>query len=112
MRAEDNGIHTPDEHAIVDNSAAERIELTVDDLTAFIAYRRAGQRIIFTHTEVPDEFRGRGIGSALVRGALELARQRELEVVPLCPFVAAYLRRHPAYLELVSEQDRKRLNLD
>lgn len=112
MRASDTGDHThPQSHPVTDDSAAQQIELTVDGVTAFIAYRVDGERIIFTHTEVPDEFCGQGIGSALVGGALDLARQRGLEVVPLCPFVASYVQRHHEYLSLVSEGSRRRLNL-
>jgi len=102
----------PADHAVVDNQAARQFELTADGATAFVAYEFAGQRITFTHTDVPDQFRGKGVGSALVRGALDLARERGLEVVPVCEFVAAWVRRHPAYLDLVSESDRHYLNSD
>jgi len=101
-----------DDARIVDNSAEQRIELTVDGHLAFADYELDGQRIVFTHTEVPEELQGQGIGSTLVRGALDLARERELEVIPSCPFVANYVREHPAYLDLVSEQTRQRMQLN
>ncbi|MGH9174986.1 MAG: GNAT family N-acetyltransferase [Vicinamibacterales bacterium] len=94
---------------VVDNHAARRIELTFDGKTAFVAYALAGRRIVFAHTEVPAELQGKGVGSALVRGALDLARQRGLEVVPLCPFVASFIERHPEYLCLVGDNVRGNL---
>lgn len=97
--------------AVVDNDAARRFELTVDNTTAFIDYRLSGQRIVLVHTDVPSELQGKGVGSALVRGALDLAVQRGHEVVPLCPFVASYLKRHPEYLGLVSDKVRRDMNL-
>jgi predicted GNAT family acetyltransferase len=57
--------------------------------------------ITFTHTEVPPELNGRGIGSTLVRGALEQVRFRGLKVVPKCPFVAAYMGKHPEFNDLL-----------
>jgi predicted GNAT family acetyltransferase len=97
---------------IVDNAGAGRFELTVDGHTVFAAYQQSGRRIIFTHTEVPPELQGRGIGSALARAALDDVRARGLEVVPFCPFIAGYIRSHPEYLDLVSEQNRRRLKLE
>ena len=96
---------------VVDNQATQRIELTVDGKTAFVAYTLAGRRIVLIHTEVPAELQGKGVGSTLVRGALDLARQRGLEVVPLCPFVASFIKRHPEYLGLVSGKVRGSLAL-
>jgi len=97
--------------SVVDNDTERRIELTIGDTTAFIDYVLSGQKIMMTHTEVPEEFRGKGVGSALVRGALDLARERELEVIPLCPFVVNYLRRHSEYLTLVSDKVRRQMQL-
>jgi predicted GNAT family acetyltransferase len=97
--------------AVVDNDAARRFEMTVDNTTAFIDYRRSGKRLLLIHTEGPAELQGKGVGSALVRGALDLAAQQEQAVVPLCPFVASYLKRHPEFLGLVSEKVRRDMNL-
>jgi predicted GNAT family acetyltransferase len=102
----------PDLGPVVDNGDEQRFELVVDGLTAFAAYQRDGNVIVFTHTEVPPELQGRGVGSALARGALDAARAEGAEVVPLCPFIASYIRRHPEYLDLVTERNRKRLNLE
>jgi predicted GNAT family acetyltransferase len=64
-------------------------------------YRPAPGHITITRTEVPTELRGRGIGSVLVRGALELARAQGLKVASRCPFVSAYLGKHPEYNNLL-----------
>lgn len=97
---------------VVDDTAASRFELAVGGHVAFAAYEMANRTIIFTHTEVPSVMEGRGIGSALARGALDAARARGLSVIPLCPFIASYIRRHRQYLDLVSESNRRRLELE
>src|SRR5215831_12008583 len=76
------------------NPASNRFELDVDGHTAASYYRLAPGVITFTHTEVPPELEGHGVGSRLVRGALESARAQGLKVVPQCPFVAAYMAKH------------------
>jgi len=68
---------------------------------AIAAYALHAGKIIFTHTEVPSAYGGRGIGSALVRFALASARTRGLKVVPVCPFVAAYIEKHPEEQDLL-----------
>ena len=97
---------------VVDNVGEQRFELNVDGLTAFAAYQRGGNIMVFTHTEVPPQFQGRGVGSALARGALDASRASGAEVVPHCPFIASYIRRHPEYLDLVSERNQRRLKLN
>jgi len=87
---------------IRDNEAQHRFEVDLGDGTLAIAYYRLEPgRIVFTHTEVPPAHEGRGIGSALIRFALESARQRGFKVVPLCPFFAAYIDKHPEERDLV-----------
>jgi len=54
------------------------------------------------HTEVPGDFEGQGVGSTLVKGAFEIVQAENLKIVPTCPFIAAYLRRHPEYQSLVA----------
>jgi predicted GNAT family acetyltransferase len=80
---------------VTDNSAAHRYELALDGHIAYASYRRDGDVLLVYHTEVPREFEGRGIGSALVKGMLDLARADGLKVKPLCSFVSAYMQRHP-----------------
>jgi len=90
------------EAEVVDVPEASRYELRLDGrLIGLAAYRRRDGRIAFTHTEVDESCEGRGFGSRLAAAALEDARRRELEVVPLCPFIAHYIERHPEYQDLV-----------
>jgi predicted GNAT family acetyltransferase/glutaredoxin len=93
----------PAEPAIVNNEEKSRYELRLDDrLVGLAQYRRRNGRIVFTHTEVDESCSGRGFGSALVKAALDDAEREGAEVVPLCPFVADYIRRHPEYAGLVA----------
>jgi predicted GNAT family acetyltransferase len=87
---------------IRDNREQSRFEAGSGAAMAVAAYRRQGRRITFTHTEVPPELRGQGVGEALAQAALEAARAEGLEVVPLCPFISAYIRRHPEFADLVA----------
>lgn len=77
-----------------DNRLLKRFEVTVNGHTAFLAYERAHDALTLIHTEVPD-LRGRQIGEALVNAALNVARTEHLRIVAVCPFVKAYLRKHP-----------------
>lgn len=70
-------------------------------VVGYAAYRREADRITFTHTVVEPEHEGEGVGSALAQAALDGARAAGLRVVPQCPFVAAWIRRHPDYADLV-----------
>jgi predicted GNAT family acetyltransferase len=84
-----------------DNTERHRFELDADGHVAFSNYRRDDGTITIMHTEVPTELGGKGIGSALVRGLLEIVRAQGLKVVPLCPFVAGYIAKHPEYADLL-----------
>lgn len=84
-----------------DNPDKHQFELVVDGHTALAAYRLKPGVITFTHTEVPKDLGGRGIGSQLAKGVLDQARARSLKVVPLCPFIKGYIEKHPEYADLV-----------
>lgn len=84
-----------------DNTERHRFELDADGHIAFSNYKRDGATITILHTEVPKQLNGKGIGSALVRGLLDIVRAQDLTVKPLCPFVAAYIAKHPQYANLV-----------
>jgi uncharacterized protein len=86
---------------ISNNDQQSRYEATVDGKTAFSAYRRDGNTITFTHTEVPPELEGKGIAGAIVKHALEEARAKNLGVVAACAYVAAYVRKHEEYRDLL-----------
>jgi len=87
-----------------DNRSSQRFELEVPGGLAFIDYRRAGAVVTLTHAEVPARLQGRGLGSTLVCGTLELVRQRGEKVVPRCPFVAAYIQSHPQFQDLLASR--------
>ncbi len=88
--------------AFRDNTALSRFELDADGVTAFVKHRLGNGVITLDHTETPVEARGRGIASQLVAAVLDTARSRGLKVVPRCPFVTAYLARHPEYRDLLA----------
>lgn len=94
-----------------DDPANSRYELLVDGrLAGFAQYRLAGDRITMFHTEVEPEYEGRGLGDELASSALDDIRRRGLALVPLCPFISAYIRRHPdGYLDLVVPGLRERV---
>ncbi len=83
------------------NAAQNRFELDVDGHQAVAYYRMSPGVITFIHTEVPQELSGRGIGTKLIRGALEMVRAQGLKVVPQCPFVSAFMGKHPEYNDLL-----------
>ncbi|MDF2605566.1 MAG: acetyltransferase [Sphingomonas sp.] len=85
-----------------DNRAEQEFEMDVGGHRALAAYQREGERIVFTHTHVPAEIEGRGVASKLIRAALDSARDQGLKVLPQCTFVAAFIRRHPEYRDLVA----------
>lgn len=84
-----------------DNPEKRQFEMSVEGFTPLAAYRLSPGVITFTHTEVPKELGGRGIGSQLAKGALDLVRARGLKVVPLCPFIKAYIEKHAEYQDLL-----------
>jgi predicted GNAT family acetyltransferase len=88
--------------AVRDNAALKRFEFATDGHTAYLYYRLEPGVITLVHTEVPPELGGRGVGSTLVRGALEAIRRKGLKVVAKCPFVAAYMGKHPEFNDLIA----------
>jgi predicted GNAT family acetyltransferase len=97
---------------IRDNPTRHRFEADLGDGSFAVAeYKLAPGKIVFTHTEVPPEHEGKGIGSALIRFALQSARERKLQVVPICPFFAAYIRKHEEVQDLLDPASREKLGL-
>lgn len=102
---------------IKDNPADSRFELAIGDHIAAAYYRKTPGEITFTHTEVPQALAGQGIGSKLIRGALDAVRKQGLRVVAQCPFVSAYIGKHPEFSDLLntaqtSEKERLDALLD
>lgn len=89
-------------NGVIDNAEQSRFELAIDGASAIAAYEREGDTITFTHTVVPDEMQGHGLGSQLIVAALNSARAQGLSVVARCTFVAAYIEAHPDYADLVA----------
>ncbi len=86
-----------------DNPEAQRFELRTEAGTAYISYRETGGVLSLDHTEVPEALAGRGVGSALVKGALDLIGSRKQKIVANCSFVAKYIERHPEYGSLLTQ---------
>ena len=85
-----------------DNPSANRYEAWVDgELAGFSEYEPHETWLVFTHTEVFAAFEGKGVGSKLAKGALDDVRARGLKLTPQCPFINSYIKRHPAYADLV-----------
>jgi len=84
--------NTPD---VVDRHDEQRFVVELDGHTAELTYRLDGDRLTLIHTGVPDELEGQGIGSALVRGAVDRAAEDELTLVPRCAFARRWLTEHP-----------------
>jgi predicted GNAT family acetyltransferase len=89
--------------AFANNIDESRYEVSVNgELAGFSHYTRRDDRIVFSHTEVAPELEGRGIGSRLARYALDDAREQGLPVEARCPFIGAYIKRHPEYNDLLA----------
>ncbi len=87
---------------VTNNETEKRFQLEEEGKTAFVTYLVNGDTITLSHTIVPPEIEGRGLGSRLVRGALDTVREQDLRVVPQCSFVHGYIERHPEYQDLVA----------
>jgi uncharacterized protein len=95
---------TPTDLEIINNKAANRYEARVQDELAVLEYHSSANVIILNHTEVPQQLEGKGVGSFLIKHVLDEARANQYSVVPMCPFVAVYIRRHQEYRDLVPER--------
>lgn len=87
---------------VEDNPALSRTELRVDgELVGWSKYGPAGDSVIVAHTEIDERREGEGLGSVLARGTLDGIRASGKTVIPVCPFTASFIRRHPEYVDLV-----------
>jgi len=97
---------------VADSAEGERYEIRVNgELAGFLQYRLRPGLIELVHTEIDEEFEGRGLGSRLISFALDDARERGLAVLPFCPFVNDYMQRHRQYADLVPEGRRQSFGL-
>jgi predicted GNAT family acetyltransferase len=98
------------ELTVTDRPAERRYEARDGAATAgFAEYIRTDEMVVFTHTEVDPSYEGKGVGSALVRGALDDVRTQGLSVLPLCPFVKGWIQRHREYADMVYRQPPSRV---
>jgi uncharacterized protein len=88
---------------VVHDPAARHFEVRADAGVAMLTYVQRGDVLDLMHTRVPPELEGQGYGAALAKAALDYARANGLKVIPTCPFVHAYLRRHKEYADLVKD---------
>ena len=86
---------------IVDNKTDHRFELVVEGHLAAAYYEVEGNVITFVHTEVPPELGGKGVGGTLVQGALDQVRSQGMKAIAECPFVKAWIGKHPEYKDLL-----------
>ncbi|MEM8860103.1 MAG: GNAT family N-acetyltransferase [Chloroflexota bacterium] len=95
-----------DEVQVVHNPEKKRFEVQIGDQIAVMEYMLAGSSIVFSHTEVPEAFGGKGIASKMARTALAFAKEEGKKVLPICPYVAAFIGRHPEYRSQVFGVDK------
>ena len=89
---------------VTDRPEVGRYEAYLDgDVAGIAAYDRGPDVVVFTHTEVEPAYEGQGVGGRLARVALDAARADGLRVVPRCPFIRAWIERHPDYADLVTD---------
>jgi predicted GNAT family acetyltransferase len=84
------------------NQAEEQFEARMDGDTGVLTYAEQDGKLYLLHTEVPEAMEGQGVAGALVRRAMEYAKEQGVKVVPFCPFARAYLKRHPEYEDLIA----------
>jgi len=89
---------------VVHNVPEERFELRVGDALCLLNYRRLPDKLVIYHTEVPQQFEGRGLAARLTRAALAYARAENLQVDPRCPYTAAFFQKHPEFQDLLASR--------
>ena len=93
--------------AVHDAPERDRFEIELDgEVVGFVEYRRRPGGLALLHTEIDESHEGEGLGGILLAGALDEARREGVPVLPYCPFVRAYVKRHPQYLDLVPRERR------
>ncbi len=97
-----------DQIAVTHDAKTHRFEVRTSGAPAFLRYAIPDGAMDLIHTEVPTEYEGHGYGAALAKAALDYARDEGLHVIPTCPFVRVYLKRHPEYAALVAKGPDRR----
>ncbi len=86
---------------LTNNSTEGRFEMEVDGAIAFIKYKTMPDAVALLHTEVPSVLEGRGVATALVEKTLMYLEERNQKIAPICPYVSAFLKRHPDWQRIV-----------
>lgn len=92
------------EYKLVDNEDRKRFEYQLEQGVALVEYIKTQNKIYLTHTEVPSKYEGQGIASSMVKDVLGEVENSGLKLVPLCPYVAAYIKRHPEWKKLLDDR--------
>lgn len=92
-----------DTPTVIEDAAAGHFYIDTDAGVAVLTYVVRGDTVELTHTRVPAQLEGQGYGAALAKAALESARAKGLKVIPTCPFVRSYMRRHKEYADLAQQ---------
>ncbi len=87
---------------LANNELSRQFELVVENVKAKIEYDLQKDRMFLVHTEVPPALAGKGVGNAIVEKTLQYLEENKLKLVPLCPFVAAYVKKHPEWKKLLA----------
>lgn len=91
----------PEQHTVIHNPQKNRFELQLDSGLAELVYMKVGDTLIFHHTEVPEAAEGQGVGSQLAKAGLEFVKNEGISAAVMCPFVKAYIERHPEYQDVI-----------
>jgi predicted GNAT family acetyltransferase len=89
---------------VTHDPAAGRFEIHTEQGMALLNYRHRGPDLDLVHTEVPQALEGHGYGAKLATSALDYARREGMSIIPTCPYVKAYIDRHPEYADLVARR--------
>lgn len=89
------------EYTLINDEANKCYTISVEGYNPRIEYIKSTGKIFLTHTEVPKALEGKGIGSWLVKVVLKDIEKQDLTLIPLCPFVAGYIKKHPEWKKLV-----------
>lgn len=89
-------------NTVSENTAEQRFEMSVGPAIAYISFHREANAVSLDHTQVPDELGGRGVGTALVRGTLDLLASEHRKIIPRCSFVVRFIEKNPEYRTLLA----------
>ncbi len=87
---------------LVLDSIKKRYYILIDNYMAYVQYKEDGHVLTLTHTYVPDDLRGQGVGKILMEALLGKLQAEGRKIVPQCPFIDTYIKRHPKYKDLVA----------